>query len=310
MVNWHALTSSLDLSGTNVVISGGTSGIGAGIAVRCASLGASVLVMGRNQNAGEGVVAQMKSAAGDSTTAKLAFARADVASVEGMRAAAATIAAWAGSNGVDYFYQTQGGPGMDIWPLTAASATTAFNVQILSHFLVPYLLLTGAEPVLRAGAQVSTIMRPGDKGKPLDPADPDFVGIKRLEEKGTMAYLRDGAKHLLTVDLFTEEFNRRFPAVRTMHVFPGNVASGSNLSHLHWVFRALFWVLAKFGQTTAAYADVCVWQHASAEWKARGWHFFDEKGREVKVDERVLADDALREGVWARLLELSGEKPV
>ena len=108
MVNWHALTSSLDLSGTNVVISGGTSGIGAGIAVRCASLGASVLVMGRNQTAGDAVVAQMKSAAGDRATATLAFARTDVASVEGMRAAADTIAAWAGSKGVDYFYQTQG----------------------------------------------------------------------------------------------------------------------------------------------------------------------------------------------------------
>ena len=108
MVNWHALTSSLDLSGTNVVVSGGTAGIGAGIAVRCASLGASVLIMGRNQNAGDGVVAQMKNAAGDGATAKLAFARADVASVEGMRAAADTIAAWAGSKGVDYFYQTQG----------------------------------------------------------------------------------------------------------------------------------------------------------------------------------------------------------
>ena len=95
-----------------------------------------------------------------------------------------------------------------------------------------------------------------------------------------------------------------------MHVFPGSVASGGNISHLHWVFRALVWVLSLFGQTPAAYADVCVWQHASAEWKARGWHFFDEKGREVKVDERVLTDDALREGVWARLLELSGEKPV
>ncbi|KAF7980178.1 hypothetical protein HWV62_39657 [Athelia sp. TMB] len=310
MVNWHALTSSLDLSGTNVVVSGGTGGIGAGIAVRCASLGASVLVMGRNQTAGDAVVAQMKSAAGDGATATLAFARADMSSVEGMRAAADTIAAWAGSKGVDYFYQTQGGPRMDIWPLTAASVTAAFNVQILSHFLVPYLLLTRAEPVLRAGAQVSTIMRPGDKGKQLDPADPDFIGVQRLAEKGTMAYLRHGASHTLTVDLFTEEFNRRFPAVRTVHVFPGGVASGGSFDHLHWVFRALFWVLGLFGQTPAAYADVCVWQHASAEWKARGWHFFDEKGREVKVDERVLADDALREGVWARLLELSGEKPV
>lgn len=108
MVNYHALTSSLKLSGTNVVVLGGTQGIGAGIAIRFAELGSSVLVIGRNETAGNAVVNKMQSASADSSEARCTFIRADLGTVDGIRGAAYDIAAWAGAQGVDYLFQTQG----------------------------------------------------------------------------------------------------------------------------------------------------------------------------------------------------------
>ncbi|KAF7980024.1 hypothetical protein HWV62_40144 [Athelia sp. TMB] len=213
MVNYHALTSTLNLSGTRVVVLGGTSGIGAGIAVRFAALGSSVLVMGRNESAGNDVVRAMQSAAGDNTTAKLNYGRADLGSVAGIKGAVNDIAAW--------------------------------------------------------------------------------------------------ARWVFAMDLFTEEFNRRFPGTRTMHAYPGNVAT-NNMTHasLPWIVRCIGTIVRWFGRTTADYAEIAVWQIASDEWKTKGWAFFDQYARKVMVDERVLVDDKLRADVWNKMLELGGEKEV
>ncbi|KZP34341.1 NAD(P)-binding protein [Athelia psychrophila] len=305
MVNYHALTSSLNLSGTNVVVVGGTHGIGAAIATRFAELGSSVLIMGRNESAGNAIVSAMRNAA--RTEAKLAFVRADLGTVKAIRKAPDDIAAWAGAQGVDYLIQCQGGPRMGIWPPTRESATIAFNVQLLSHFLIPYLLLSRPQPVLRQGARISNIMRPGAQVQVLDLDDP--MGLN-LIEKGKLAYLKNIRLGIpFMADLFTEEFNRRFPQVHTMHVYPGSVATNF-VDSFGWLIRLVYAIFSLFAQSPEAYADVAVWQHASDEWKARGWAFFNHKGREVTVDKRVTeeGDDGIRAAVWAKMLELSDEK--
>lgn len=109
MVDYHALTSALNLSGTNVVVVGGTHGIGAAIALRFAELGSSVLIMGRNEPAGNAIVSAMRSAA--TTEATFTFVRADLGAVDAIRKAADDIAEWAGAQGgggVDYLVQCQG----------------------------------------------------------------------------------------------------------------------------------------------------------------------------------------------------------
>ena len=106
MANYRALTSTPNLSNTSVVILGGTSGIGAAIAVRFAALGASVLVMGRTEAAD--AVREMQSALGDGTGATLSYGHADLSAVAGIRSAADDIAAWAGPKGVRYLIQSQG----------------------------------------------------------------------------------------------------------------------------------------------------------------------------------------------------------
>ncbi|KAF7979927.1 hypothetical protein HWV62_40342 [Athelia sp. TMB] len=312
MANYRALTSTLNLSNTNVVVLGGTTGIGAAIAVRFAALGASVLVMGRTEAAGADVVRAMQSASGDGTAATLSYGRADLGTVTGIRNAADDIAAWAGPKGVDYLIQSQGtlfrGPATGIWPPSTESVTCAFHTQVLSHFLVPYLLLSRAEPVLRDGARVFNVARPGEIGRTIDMDD--VMGLQLMEGRAR-AFVGGLLKWAFIIDLFTEEFNRRFPRTRTLHAFPGSVAT-TNKTHpsLPWIYRAIGWLATWFAQAPADYADVAVWEAASEEWKTKDWTFCDYRGKEVKVDESVLVDDGLRVGVWDKLLEMGGEKRV
>ncbi|KZP18623.1 hypothetical protein FIBSPDRAFT_590555 [Athelia psychrophila] len=201
MVNYHALTSSLKLSGSNVVVLGGTQGIGAGIAIRFAELGSSVLVIGRNETAGNTVVNTMRGASADSSEAKFTFVRGDLGTVDGIRGAADDIAAWAGAQGVDYLFQTQGGPSTGLWPPTPESLTIAFNVQILSHFLIPYLLLSRPQPILRQGAQICNVGRPGEIGRAVNMDD--FIGIKAIQG-GNVAFVKKLLSWVFIMDLYTQ----------------------------------------------------------------------------------------------------------
>ena len=69
-----------------VLVSGGSQGLGAGIAIAAAREGAAVAVTGRNADRGETVVADLRA-----TGAAAAFVRADVSDVEQVRACVADV---------------------------------------------------------------------------------------------------------------------------------------------------------------------------------------------------------------------------
>ena len=206
--------------------------------------------------------------------------------------------------------------------LTAQSLTTFFNVQILSHFLIPYLLLSRPDPVLRKGAQICNIARPGEKNRNIDLDD--FICLKALEA-GTFSILKDAMRFVFMMDLFTEasrshilplpiiyfikqEFNIKFPDTHTTHVYPGAVSTAMfEHSTVPWYFRVFARVaFFFFGRSPAQYANVAVWEIASEEARKLIRAFWDQYGREVDVDERVKADSQLRQRVWENLLHLGG----
>ena len=84
--------------------------------------------------------------------------------------------------------------------LMAQSMTTGFNIQILLHFLIPYLLLTLPQPVLWKGAQICNIGRPGEKNRTIDLND--FRCLKTFEA-GKFSLLKDAMKFVFMMDLFT-----------------------------------------------------------------------------------------------------------
>lgn len=108
MPEYHALTSALELAATNVVVVGGTQGIGAGIALRLAELGASVLISGRNEKLGDEMVRKLKERG--AKDARFAFAGKDLGTLEAIKALVEDIAAWAGEEGVQLLYLSQGTP--------------------------------------------------------------------------------------------------------------------------------------------------------------------------------------------------------
>ena len=76
----------------------------------------------------------------------------------------------------------------------------AFNVQILSHFLIPYLLLSLPEPILGKDARICNIARPGEINQIID--FDDFLSLKAIE-KGTFSIFRNVMKFVFMMDLFT-----------------------------------------------------------------------------------------------------------
>ena len=112
MPNFHVLASALTFPDTNVVVVGGTQGIGAAIAVRFAELGASVLIIGRNEIIGVDMVKKLEATSSshghDPHGVRFGFSRRDLGSVKEIKAAAEDITKWAGKGGIHYLFQTQG----------------------------------------------------------------------------------------------------------------------------------------------------------------------------------------------------------
>lgn len=94
-----------------------------------------------------------------------------------------------------------GGPSTGILPLSAQSITSSFNTQILSHFLIPYLLLSSQKPILQKGAQICNIARPGEKNRNIDMDD--FLCLKAFEA-GTFRLLPAAMKFVFMLDLLTQ----------------------------------------------------------------------------------------------------------
>ncbi|KAF4578240.1 hypothetical protein EYR36_000047 [Pleurotus pulmonarius] len=301
MPDYHALTSALKLAGTNVVVVGGTQGIGAGIALRLAELRASVLISGRNEKLGDEMVRKLKERG--AKDARFAFARKDLGTIEATKALAEDIAAWAGEEGVQYLYLTQGGP-VCFTPGTVETLTAGFNVQILSHFLIPYLLLTRTNPVLREGAQICHLGRPGEQNRTID--FEDFSGLKAAAA-GTFSMMTHPFRWVFMIDVFTKEFNVKFPGTQTAHLYPGPVYTQLfNAPSLPWYMHIFQKTVFRWTSiSTAKYADIAIWETVSDEAKALKRAFWDQYGHEVTVDKRVESDPEFRQRVWDNLLQLS-----
>jgi len=103
----RARQAATDLSGKRALVAGGTSGIGAGAALRLAQAGASVTILGRSASAGAAVLASLRAAG---PRGAHAFIACDAFSLRAVRSCAAAAAAAAGGPGVplDVLFLSQG----------------------------------------------------------------------------------------------------------------------------------------------------------------------------------------------------------
>ena len=190
------------LSGRRVIMTGGTKGIGAGIARGFLRVGARVLVCARNEPAGGALPAV------DGRTAE--FTRADIRDPEQARQLIATAVGRFG--GVDVVVSNAGGAP----PVPAATASPRLHVRVIElNLIAPLHVAQAANEVMQGQPEGGSIIMIGS-----------VSGTR--PSPGTAAYgaAKAGLHHLVT-SLAIEWA----PKVRLNTVVPGFVATESAAGH-------------------------------------------------------------------------------
>jgi len=266
------------LSGTTIVVTGGSAGIGAAAARRMLSLGATVHVVGRDQAKTAAVAAELG-------TPPLT---ADFTSLADVRRLAADLLATVPD--LDVLANNAGGT----WPrrsITADGQERTFQVNHLAPYLLTRLLL---DRLVERRATVVTTSSAAHRTGHLDLADP---GHLRGRFSGFRAY---GTSKLDNI-LFTRELARRAPAVRAAAFHPGVVATEFARDSL---LTGLFYrtPLSRTMRSPDSGADTMVWLAQDDSW-ASGGYYADRKPARAS---RPASHATLARDLWERSAELVG----
>ena len=182
----------VDCTGTRALVTGSTSGIGRAAAVALGRLGATVIVHGRNRDAGAAVVDEL-----DDVGAEATFVEADFADPDAVRGLAAAVRDE--TDGLDLLLNNAGGFFRE-GRLTDLGVERTFHVNHLSPFLLTAELLDH----LREGARVVTTASAAHRGAELD------LDRTRSVDRfsGTWAYSHSKLANVL----FAAELARRLSA--------------------------------------------------------------------------------------------------
>ncbi|KAL8291998.1 hypothetical protein RQP46_001464 [Phenoliferia psychrophenolica] len=209
----------LELGGQVAVVAGGTSGIGEAIAKRLAKAGASVIIVGRDEERGYRVVKSMRRESGVEEGKTFGFLRADLTLMSEVKAVVEDIASI--TPVVDYLFLTQGAPPNGSFELTSEGHEQHFARGVLSRFTLAHLL--AKRGILQEG--VLTVESPGAGGDSLLEMD-DLELLRAYDERRygmAVVARRDSA----VLDAITSHFPIVYPHLRSYHLWPGFVHSGA-----------------------------------------------------------------------------------
>lgn len=257
--HWPPLDDGRPLAGRTALVTGATSGIGLAAATRLASLGASVRVVGRDENRAIDAVAKIRGAAG--ADVELGYDLLDIADLDAVRRFAETVSGTV--DGLDVLVHNAGALTRD-----RREAPDGTEQTFASHVLGPFLLTGLLLPLLRhrPTARVVTVSSGGMYAQRLDL---DGLEMDAEHYDGTVAYAR--AKRAQVV--LNREWARRVPVrevvFHAMH--PGWVDTPGVESGLPTFHR----VMGPLLRTPEQGADTVVWLAAAAEPLASSgafWH--------------------------------------
>lgn len=277
-----------NMTGRVALVTGATGGIGRAAARRLGSLGATVVVTGRNRDRGRAAVADIERAGGDSV-----FFRADFAEMSTVRALADTF-----RDRYDH---------LDVLVNNAACSRDKRQITDDGHeetfavnHLAPYLLTHDLADRLRASAPSrivntsSTVHRRGE----LDFDDRQLGNYDALD-----AYARSKLANVL----FTYELATRLDSVAANAVHPGFIP-GSRLyrdaSLPVRVFTAIASWVPFVGTSVEEAADGLVYLAAAPEAAEVSGAYFD--GCERADPDPRANDERLRERLWNASAEMVG----
>lgn len=304
----------IDISGQRALISGGTQGIGAGIALRFALAGASVWLIGRNEaKAGEVMETLRKASleaqrrAKSDTPAEHEFFKADLSSPASVKKIAEEVSSKAGKGGIDYLIETQGGPPHGRIEKTPEGIESQFAVQVLSRIGLAKLLLESGT-IKRS---VFLVAAPGQgSSSPLNIDDLDFTKSASSGSwwGGPLGLYRKGCQQSSILDSATQTLAESHPHLTFTHAFPGFVYTNSLANQGH---SSLLTLPAKlFGPLIGAkagpggYAELPFYVLANEEGRR-----YLETGRANLLDHGLkkldlsknVRDKAVRERVWQKV---------
>jgi NAD(P)-dependent dehydrogenase (short-subunit alcohol dehydrogenase family) len=278
------------LDGKEIVVTGGTDGIGKVTARELAKMGASVTIVARNATKAQQVVKELRAAAGHD---RVGFVRADLSSQKGVRGAAETIKGRL--KRLDVLINNAGAM-FGRRELTEDGFERTFALNHLAYFLMTNLLLD----MLKASApsRIVNVSSAAHNGAKLN--IDDLQGAKSYS--GWRAYQRSKLANIY----FTYELARRLSGsnvtVNCLH--PGFVASrfGSNNGA---VSRALFGVAKSiFAISESNGARTSVYLASSPDVDGVTGKYFDSR-RAVKSSAASHDEQKWRE-LWRASEKLTG----
>jgi NAD(P)-dependent dehydrogenase (short-subunit alcohol dehydrogenase family) len=290
------------LTGKTAVITGGSQGIGAGVAIRFAQAGANVIVVGRSSARLENVVSEARKVV-KSTNQNIDFISADLSLVSDTQTAASKIEAKSNAK-VDFLVQTQGGTPNGLYETTSEGIESHFATQVLSRFLLNYILASSG--VLKE-ASVS-VMAPGGTQTEFNLDDIELASSKDAGRYAQMAkhVSRDG----VIADTYTKALQANFPQIKFFHVFPGlvqtNIMTNQNLPvPVKQLINYVVYPIASrtFGNTVESYADIPVFlaaNKAAEELAEKEGYFLDNNNKKASLSPYALAKDN-QEAVFNKL---------
>jgi retinol dehydrogenase 12 len=277
------------LEGKVFLVTGATEGIGKAAALDFARRGATLVLVGRNKEKSERVVAELKAASGND---RVDLLLGDMSALADVRAVADAFRAK--HDRLDVLVNNAGALFND-YKLSADGFEMTFALNHLGYFLLTTRLLDLLQKT--PGARVvSTASAAHHLGR-MNLA----TVAKRSGRAGFVAY---GDSKLANI-LFTRELARRLASsgvvVSCFH--PGYVRSGFGLNN----GGVQAWLAAKvagvFARTPEKGAETLLWLATSPEAaKFNGEYFFDLK---LAALSKRAKDDALAKGLWTLSEELT-----
>ncbi|KAJ6536428.1 hypothetical protein DFH09DRAFT_1178992 [Mycena vulgaris] len=302
----------ISLAGQNktAVVVGGTLGIGAGVARLLAKIGCSrIIILGRNEARGAGVLADLKKLAPEGQTIEVEFVKGDLIDSKGMRAAAEALQRVAGHAAIDYLVMCQNGVPSGRIDLNEDGHDEPFAIQAISRFALAYLLTT--RRTLATNAIVMFIANTGQTMQDLR-VDDLSMADKLAAGRWKAGFFMDQSKRDSTVmDSCIEELNIRYPEYRYFTLWPGLVSSEHfSVSGVPFPLNILMWLGIKLiGTTPDQYANIPVYILACPEARET---LGTGKNYDWKLNPMTpgmwAKDPKNREALWEKLKEIIGEK--
>lgn len=260
--HWRPLDD-YDLTGRVVVITGATSGIGRAAARQCASMGATVVILGRDATKTERVAAELRAEAGRTGTRSgtVEVAVADMSDLAAVRAAATDLLGR--HPRVDVLVHNAGALDAEYVAVDGVERTVAS--QLVGPFLLTELLL----PALKAAAP-SRVLWVASGGMYTQGLTVEGLDPTPDEYDGTTAYARVKRAQVVLAEMWADRLRDDRVVVHSMH--PG-WADTPGVERSLPTFRT---VVGPLLRTPADGADTLVWLAADdgrpIETTGRFWH--------------------------------------